>query len=187
MARARRPTRPARTTIGEHAARRITDAADSPRPVTALRDRAAGYLAGDTDLAWTRLTTWRTLLTSILDEPADVVTVSVAAPRSSASAALLAAWLRCRLQVPVAVVRGQGPEVAAVSLGTPDGPITVRRRPDSRAHLVRPGRPDVVVALPERDRCDLLAEELRRLDPDPVYGEALAALSDVLPTVGEAP
>jgi hypothetical protein len=33
------------------------------------------------------------------------------------------------------------------------------------------------VALPRRDLAELLAEELRRLDPDEVYGEVIAAVS----------
>ena len=45
------------------------------------------------------------------------------------------------------------------------------------ATLSRPGEPDRYVALHRRDIAELLAEELRRLDPDDVYGEALATLA----------
>jgi glucose-6-phosphate dehydrogenase assembly protein OpcA len=44
------------------------------------------------------------------------------------------------------------------------------------AHLSRPGQPERRVALHRRDTPELLAEELRRLDPDEVYGESLAQL-----------
>ena len=43
------------------------------------------------------------------------------------------------------------------------------------ATLARPGQPDRHVALQRRDIAELLAEELRRLDPDEIYGESLAA------------
>ncbi len=48
-------------------------------------------------------------------------------------------------------------------------------RADGRnATLSKPGEPDRFVALHRRDIAELLAEELRRLDPDEVYGETLA-------------
>ena len=39
------------------------------------------------------------------------------------------------------------------------------------ATLRRPGQPERRVALHRRDTAELLAEELRRLDPDEVYAE----------------
>jgi glucose-6-phosphate dehydrogenase assembly protein OpcA len=39
--------------------------------------------------------------------------------------------------------------------------------------LRRPGEPERRVALHRRDTAELLAEELRRLDPDEVYAEAI--------------
>ena len=51
-------------------------------------------------------------------------------------------------------------------------------RADGRnATLSRPGEPDRYVALHRRDVAELLSEELRRLDPDEVYGETLAELA----------
>ena len=48
-------------------------------------------------------------------------------------------------------------------------------RTDGRtATLAWPGRADRMVALHRRDTAELLAEELRRLDPDEVYAETLA-------------
>ena len=40
-----------------------------------------------------------------------------------------------------------------------------------------PGRPERRVALHRRDTDDLIAEELRRLEPDEVYAETLRALA----------
>jgi glucose-6-phosphate dehydrogenase assembly protein OpcA len=51
-------------------------------------------------------------------------------------------------------------------------------RVDGRnATLSRPGEPDRYAALHRRDIAELLAEELRRLDPDEVYAETLAQLA----------
>jgi len=53
------PAVPAKDPIGVLASRRITDAANQKNPLRALNQRKASYVAGDTDLAWTRLTNWR--------------------------------------------------------------------------------------------------------------------------------
>ena len=74
-----------------------------------------------------------------------------------------------------AVDRNFGPGVAEVSCVTADGKIVISRADGRNATLSRPGEPDRFVALHRRDTDELLAEELRRLDPDEVYGEALAA------------
>ena len=57
---------------------------------------------------------------------------------------------------------------------TAEGDIVVSRTDGTTAVLSRPGVPDSRVALPRRELAELLAEELRRLDPDEVYGEVLA-------------
>ena len=49
-------------------------------------------------------------------------------------------------------------------------------RPDGRvAELTRPGQPMREVSLMARDTVEIIAEELRRLDPDEVYAEVLTA------------
>ena len=45
--------------VGLLAQRRITDALSSKNPTKAFEQRRANYVAGDTDLTWTRLTPWR--------------------------------------------------------------------------------------------------------------------------------
>ena len=51
------------------------------RPVAALRQRADDYAPGDTDLAWTRITPWRTLLAGAFDTAeAPVTAATVIAP-----------------------------------------------------------------------------------------------------------
>ena len=56
------------------------------------------------------------------------------------------------------------------------GNIVVSRSDGVTAVLSRPGSPDSRVALPRRDLAELLSEDLRRLDPDTVYGDVLAHL-----------
>ena len=57
---------------------------------------------------------------------------------------------------------------------TDAGDITISRSDGIHAVLSRPGNPDSRVALARRDLADLLSEELRRLDPDEVYGEVIS-------------
>jgi glucose-6-phosphate dehydrogenase assembly protein OpcA len=170
------PDVPADSPLGRLAQRRVTDAAAATKPGLALRSRLGCLTPGDTDLAWTRLTTWRTLLASALDEPFDTVTsTSVSAARGNPSALLLAAWLRVRLGVDCDVRTSRGPGITEVRLVSARGDVAITRPDGERATLSRPGQPDRRVALPRRTSAELLAEELRRLDADEVYAEALAA------------
>jgi glucose-6-phosphate dehydrogenase assembly protein OpcA len=163
--------------LGALAGRRITDAAAATDGATALRTRARTYAPGDTDLAWTRLTPWRTLLASALDQPLDPVRSAVVeAAAGNPSAALLVAWLRRCLGVDVSSRTSRGPGITAVTLHTARGDLAVTRPDGVRAVLSRPGEPDRGVALKRRSTADLLAEELRRLDADEPYAETLLAL-----------
>lgn len=169
------PAVPEDDPIGRHAQRRITDAAtaeDVGRELTVRRD---GYRPGDTDLSWTRLTPWRAVLAAVFDQPTPAVSAAVvSAEEGNPSAVLLATWLRHCLNVPVEQVVSEGPGITEVRLTTSEGDIQVSRTDGVTAVLSRPGAPDSRVALPRRDLAELLAEELRRLDPDEVYGEVLA-------------
>lgn len=171
------PDVPSEDPIGAMAQRRITDAAASRHPMHALQQRKEGYLAGDTDLAWTRTTPWRAMLAAALDQPfAPIIGVDVSAERSNPSAALLQAWLQNALQVPVELHRSQGPGITSVVMHTKKGPIELTR-PDGRTgRLTRPGVASHDVPLARRDLRDLIGEELRRLDPDDTYAEALASI-----------
>ena len=163
--------------VGRLAQRRISDAGAAARPMRALDTRRATYAAGDTDLAWTRITPWRALVASALDEPFEtVLRASVSAQRNNPSALLLAAWMQRGLGVPVDVHLSRGPGITGVVMHTERGDISITR-PDGRvARMVRPGFPDREAALMRRTIEGLIAEELRRLDPDEIYGETLAAL-----------
>jgi len=163
--------------MGALAQRRITDAAASDSPREVLTRLAAGYQPGDTDLSWTRATPWRSLLAATMDQPSGTVTGgTVSAEEGNPTADLIAAWLSHGFGVPVPTEPSGGPGITEVSFATSDGEIAITR-PDGRvAHLRRPGQPERRVALHRRDTTELLEEELRRLDPDEVYAEALAQL-----------
>lgn len=170
------PTVPADDPVGALAQRRITDAASSKRPISALHDRVAGYRPGDTDLSWTRLTLWRALLAAALDQPPfePVTAVRVVGGPDNASADLLAGWLSLTLDVPVTRTKATGVDgLFSVRLDRESGPIAIERPRDDVAVLTVPGRADRHVSLPRRTAGECLAEELRRLDPDEIYGEVL--------------
>jgi glucose-6-phosphate dehydrogenase assembly protein OpcA len=172
------PSVPSKQPLGMLAQRRITDAARARNPAEALGALAVGYRPGDTDLSWTRATPWRSLLAAILDsEPGEITGGLVSAEEHNPTADLLAAWLCSRLRAPFLRETSGGPGITEVAMGTSTGDISISR-PDGRvATLTRPGQPDRHVALQRREIAELLAEELRRLDPDDIYGESLAAVA----------
>ncbi|WP_051712372.1 glucose-6-phosphate dehydrogenase assembly protein OpcA [Spirillospora albida] len=169
------PSAPSRSPLGALAQRRVTDAYAAGDRLGTLARLAEGYRPGDTDFTWTRLTSWRSLLAASLDQDYDeIVSGEVSAEPDSPSAELLAAWLSIRLGVPMDRTVSGGPGITGVRLRTTGGDIAVSR-PDGRtATLSRPGQPDRQVSLMRRPLAELLAEELRRLDPDEVYQEAAA-------------
>ncbi|WP_425835793.1 glucose-6-phosphate dehydrogenase assembly protein OpcA [Streptomyces fractus] len=170
------PDVPAKDPLGALAARRITDAYAVEDPVAALAQRSKSYAPGDTDLAWTRLTPWRSMLAAALDQArADIVSAAVESEADNPSAELLARWLGARLGVKVERVTTDGPVVTAVRLGTPAGEIRIDRPEGPLAKLTLPGQPERTLALKVRSTAELIAEELRRLDADEMYAVALQA------------
>jgi glucose-6-phosphate dehydrogenase assembly protein OpcA len=171
------PAVPADDPIGRHSQRRITDLATATDPRAALRERISGYVPGDTDLAWTRITSWRSALASLLDDEASgVLAAAVDAESDNPSAILLSAWLQWALGVEVTLTGVLGPGITRVSLTTGHGELSLTRPDGAVATLSRPGVPDSTIALSRRGLPDLLSEELRRLDPDEVYGEVLRSM-----------
>jgi glucose-6-phosphate dehydrogenase assembly protein OpcA len=172
------PADPASDPLGALAKRRITDAAEVARGRSkALEVQCASYVAGNTDLAWTRITAWRALLAASLDQhPLKVTRASVTSERVSPSADLLAAWLRSRLGVEVKRHSSQGPGITEVVMETKQGPIRISRSDGRLATFSSPNRPDRPIALKRRGLPELLAEELRRLDEDDVYAATIRSL-----------
>jgi glucose-6-phosphate dehydrogenase assembly protein OpcA len=172
------PASPSRDPLGVLAQRRVTDAAEATSPREALAARSRGYQQGDTDLSWTRATSWRSLLAATMDQPHGAISGGlVTAEKDNPTADLIAAWLTSRLGAPFGRDNSGGPGITEVRFTTADGDI-VLARPDGRtATLTKPGEPDRRVALHRRESAELLTEELRRLNPDEVYGETLAGLA----------
>ncbi len=176
------PAVPSEDAVGRLAQRRITDALSSKNPLRSFEQRRAHHVAGDTDLTWTRLTSWRALLATALDAPPhEPVTGAVVAGESvSPSTDLIAGWLAVRLDAKVKRSPAEsGPGLVSVRLDRRSGPV-VLVRPDGKVGTLRqPGQPDRLVALARREVRDCLAEELRRLDPDEIYGAALGGVGRI--------
>jgi glucose-6-phosphate dehydrogenase assembly protein OpcA len=168
------PDNPAGDPLGKLAQRRITDAAAAEDPVGALRLRAGSYSPGDTDLAWTRITPWRSMLAAALDQKHSAISAAVVEGEPyNPSTELLGMWLADRLQVPVERRVSDGPGLTAVRMTTADGTICLDRADGALAELAMPGQPDRRVALKRRETAELIAEDLRRLDPDEIYRSAV--------------
>ncbi len=164
------PANPAADPLGKLGQRRISDAAAHEDPVGQLAARAESYAPGDTDLAWTRITPWRSMLAAALDQKHSRITAAaVEGEAYNPSTELLGMWLADRLGVPVRRLVSEGPGLTAVRLTTEDGEICLDRADGALAELAVPGQPDRHVALKRRETAELMAEELRRLDPDDIY------------------
>ncbi|MGW7266593.1 glucose-6-phosphate dehydrogenase assembly protein OpcA [Streptomyces sp. NPDC054842] len=168
------PSDPANDPLGALAQRRVTDTYACEQPVRELAARADAYSPGDTDLSWTRITPWRSMLAAALDQiVCEVDAVEVEGEEFNPSCELLAMWLADRLDVPVKRSVSSGPGLTAVRMDTDCGPIVLDRADGSLATLSIEGQPARAVALKRRETAELIAEELRRLDPDDTYASAL--------------
>jgi glucose-6-phosphate dehydrogenase assembly protein OpcA len=175
------PDRIANDFLGVVADRRITDAAQAAEPVAALRCRADDYAPGDTDLAWTRITPWRTLVAGAFDvSEARVTGARIVAPTTDPTAALMSGWLAARLGVsPVIEPTTEFSRMRLVELSCENDDCLTLTRTNGTAVFSRTGQPDRVMPLPRRPLGDELAEELRRLDADQIYSDALGALAGI--------
>ncbi|MBM7173368.1 glucose-6-phosphate dehydrogenase assembly protein OpcA [Streptomyces sp. G44] len=168
------PLDPANDPLGALAQRRVTDTYAAEDPIGELTARAEAYHPGDTDLSWTRITPWRSMLAAALDQIAcNVKSVQVDGEEFNPSCELLAMWLADRLGVTVKRAVSTGPGLTGVRMETDCGPIVLDRADGSLATLHIEGQPNRAVALKRRETAELIAEELRRLDPDDTYASAL--------------
>jgi glucose-6-phosphate dehydrogenase assembly protein OpcA len=175
--------------LGVLAGRRITDSATAEDPLAALHTRAVDYAPGDTDLAWPRITWWRGLLAAAFDTVEEQPTGGrVIAAAKDPSGCLMAGWLGARLGTSIDVEPDRGEGIREVQIEFGDAPpLRVVRRDSRSATISREGRPDRVMPLSERDQGDLLAEELRRLEADQPYADALAQWSGITGLEGRSP
>ena len=165
--------------LGRIAQRRITDAAAQSNPRGFLEHLASTYSPGDTDFAWTRLTLWRAQLAAVLDQPPfePILAAEVHGAADSPSTTLLAAWLQLQLELPVmhevtpSIPGSSG--IHGVKLVRQSGTISLERSQVNIVTLEQPNQPTHDISLPRRSMRECLAEELRRLGPDDLYGEVV--------------
>jgi glucose-6-phosphate dehydrogenase assembly protein OpcA len=166
--------------LGVFAERRITDVCRAADPAAALLQRAEDFAPGDTDLAWTRVTPWRIALASAFDGGRHAATsVTVHGGRNDPSARLLAGWLSARLDLQAETDGSDDEPVSGVDIGFDHGKVTHATLEGSNLVLRREGQQDSYMPFAERPLGELLAEELRRLDHDHIYAEALSTVSGV--------
>lgn len=185
------PTDPSRSAIGRIAQRRITDASSQADPAAWVAQLGEHYSPGDTDFAWTRVTRWREQLAAVLDQPPyePVTAIEVRGASDSPSTALLAAWLGMKLDAPVDYAYLPADEwtsgIKSVRLTRASGDTLLERPEAGVAVLTQPGQPTHDLAFPRRTLRECLAEELRRLDPDLLYGRVITEGHDLLLAASE--
>lgn len=171
---------PAATDLGKIAQRRITDSACQQEPVKFLAELAKNYQPGDGDMAWTRITLWRSQLAALFEQHLNrqVTAITVYGAISSPSSVLLARWLELRLGAKSAIIpelAGQAIQgIAGVRLDFEKGSLEIVRE-DEVAIIKQIGYPDSSVLLPRRSDQDCLIEDMRFLGEDEIYGEVLQA------------
>ncbi len=173
------PDVPAEDPLGKLAIRRITDATNGPEPLESIKSRLKGYTSGDTDLAWSRITYWRALLTSAIDQaPYEPITAAlVSGLKTEPALDILAGWLASRIDGQVQRAVGN----LKVELVRSSETITLSRPQDGvTATITRTAKPEALVPLARRETRECLAEDMRRLDPDEIYPEALAGIDKVV-------
>jgi glucose-6-phosphate dehydrogenase assembly protein OpcA len=175
------PEKIAHDPLGVFADRRITDVMRSSDPSAALQRRAEDFAPGDTDLAWTRLTPWRAALASAFDGPSrhKPTRATVHGGANEPSARLLAGWLNSRLHVETSVDGTDDEPIAGVDIAFDNDKTTTATVEGSNLVLRREGQQDAYMPFGERPLGELLAEELRRLDHDSIYAEALSTVTGV--------
>ena len=132
------PAVPAQDPLGQLAIRRITDATNGADPLSAIKSRLAGYTPGDTDLAWSRITYWRALLTSAIDQPPHepITSALVSGLKEEPALDILAGWLASRIDGPVRRAVGE----LKVELVRASETVTLSRPQDGRDRDVEPHR-----------------------------------------------
>jgi len=185
------PDDPSHSAIGRIAQRRITDASSQADPAAWVAHLGEHYAPGDTDFAWTRVTRWREQLAAVLDQPPyePVTAIEVRGAADSPSTALLAAWLGMKLEAPVDYAYLPADEwssgIKSVRLTRASGDTLLERPESGVAVLTQPGQPTHDLAFPRRTLRECLAEELRRLDPDLLYGRVITEGHDLLLAASE--
>lgn len=170
------PSNPAKDLMGAMARSRITDALHSNNPEATIERLRRNWTPEDIDLSWTRLTVWRAMLASMLDQPPHlpITAVKVTGKADFLPMEMLCAWLRLKLGVPVETeFVPDAQAVTGVYLTREDGVISLERPYEDQALISLPGQTPQEVSVPMRTIEDCLTEELRRIDPDEIYAEVI--------------
>lgn len=169
--------------LGVFAHRRVTESSREADPMVALHQRAVDYAPGDTDLSWARTTSWRALVAAAFDSVSSTPLSAIVTGAQSPPTALLVGWLRSKLGIAVELDEsGRDVQQVRVALSGDDGgpsELVISRLDERSAVIKRADQAERVMPLAARDLGDLLAEDVRRLDADEVYAEALSAWTGV--------
>ncbi|MDQ2796925.1 MAG: glucose-6-phosphate dehydrogenase assembly protein OpcA, partial [Actinomycetota bacterium] len=126
-------------------------------------------------------TPWRAALASAFDGARrhKPVSATVRGGKNEPSARLLAGWLAARLDLEVGVDGTDDEPISEVEIDFANGKTATATVEGTSLVLRRDGQQDSYMPFAERPLGELLAEELRRLDHDHVYAEALARVTGV--------
>ncbi|MGV0434054.1 glucose-6-phosphate dehydrogenase assembly protein OpcA [Corynebacterium ureicelerivorans] len=177
------PESPADTQLGRIAQRRITNLRRDGNGMT-LQRLTAGYVDGDSDVMWSRITPWRGIVASALDRHPGkrILSAEIAGAAGDPSVDVAAGWLASSLNVQVtrrqADPAGSFP-ITRLTLRCEDGDVEVAVQDSHTVRISTPGHADSLVAMGERSDAESLAEDLRHLGPDATYERALRGLSGV--------
>ncbi|NEG69341.1 glucose-6-phosphate dehydrogenase assembly protein OpcA [Bifidobacterium choloepi] len=179
------PANPSRNRLGAMATSRITDAQRSSNPMRTMEDLRRNMSSKNVDMSWTRLTVWRAMLASLLDQPPHlpIKSVRVTGPENFLPMDLLAAWLRLCLNVPVVLeTEPEATAVTGVYMTRDDGVVSLERRPADQglATVNVPGQSPQAIPVPTRTLEECLSEELGRLYPDEIYREVITKGWDLI-------
>ncbi|GAB3075077.1 glucose-6-phosphate dehydrogenase assembly protein OpcA [Corynebacterium aquatimens] len=182
------PAHPAEHPLGRIAHRRITNAYEAVDGNYLLR-LANGYTPGDSDMLWSRITHWRGVVAAAFDAyPHDKVTaVEIDGPDDNPSVDIAAGWLSSCLGIDVNRITSEQTKsepsryfpIRRLTLERESGPVVVSVKDDKTLSVKVPGIAEAFVAMSTRSDADCLSEELRHLDPDFAYSQALKALPNV--------
>lgn len=174
------PASPAQDSLGAIATRRITDVLNCASPKQTLQRLSRGYTPGDSDLSWSRITNWRGLVATAYEQPPIQTPkkVTIEGLEDNPSVILMKSWLESNLPGVEIIVKHLEADhgLMTVILHRSDGDIRLHR--ESTETIVLSTPPDSKeqrITMPKRTMYDLLSEELRRLDPDEIYGEVLTS------------
>lgn len=171
------PENPAKDLLGAMASSRITDAQRASNTLETVQNLRKNWSSKDVDLSWTRITSWRAMLASMLDQPPHlpILSVKVSGPKHYVPLHLLAQWLKISLNVPVEIVEDSSAHaITEVSLKRQDGELSLTRPSgSSQAIISLPGQASQPISMPIRSLQDCLSEELRRIDPDEIYAQLI--------------